>query len=65
MILPELSMDLSSAYIEAVYDYDAAVDFTVPEEALAAKENSDGDDVANLAELGEDLMSAAEDTVEQ
>ncbi len=65
MILPELSMNISNAYIEAVYDYSADVDFTVPEEALAAKENSDGDDVANLAELGEDLMSAAEDTVEQ
>ena len=53
-VFPEISLDLSDLYMEFIYDYTEPAEFAVPEEGLAAKADSDGDDT--LIELEDKLM---------
>ena len=53
-VFPEISLDLGDLYMEFIYDYTEPAEITVPEEGLAAKADSDGDDT--LIELEDKLM---------
>ena len=53
-VFPEISLDISNMYMEMAYNYTEPADITVPEEALSAKENSDGDNT--LSELADEAL---------
>ena len=53
-VFPEISLDISNLYMEMAYNYTEPADITVPEEALSAKENSDGDNT--LSELADEAL---------
>ncbi len=52
--LMTVNLDVSALYLDYTYDYDAAVEVTVPEEAIAAKENGETVSAEELAgEIGD------------
>ncbi|MDD3796056.1 MAG: hypothetical protein PHE06_08845 [Lachnospiraceae bacterium] len=61
LTLPEIALDVSSLYIDAVYDYTTPVDITVPADALLAKTTDNDSNVSSIGDMVEDI---AEDVSE-
>ena len=63
--MPEISLDVSNAYLEITYDYDTPVDITVPDEALQAKEDASSSETeASSENTLEDTLGDLEETLE-
>ncbi len=63
--MPEISLDVSNAYLEILYDYDTPVNITVPDEGLQAKEDASGSETeASSENTVEDTLEELEETLE-
>lgn len=62
--MPDIELNISDLYLEAVYDYSTPVEVTVPDEALQAKDSTDGSQSDDLEDAMEDSLESIEDALE-
>lgn len=64
MTFPEISLDINSLYVEAIYDYDSPVEITVPADALLAKKTGGDTNISAIEDTLNNLEEAAESELE-